>query len=1847
MQVLSPWIRQQFFDANGQALSGGKIVFNVVGSTSQYKNTYQDALGATLNTNPVVLDSSGVARIYGTGLYDVYIYDAYDELVESISSVDFGGASASGIGTSIIVANYDALRNLSTDYDIVYVLGRTTTSDGGEGIFEHDINSTVADDDGITLVRGASSHYIRALADYVDPVWYGVVYDSQIDQSSALLASLTGGTTYNLPVIVSGRVYLGSKTTISQGTIEVTGSLVGLSAIELRFKQGCKFVGSLNALGNNINPVFEQGVCDALYLSWFTDGTDGSRWTKLAASTVYGYNAIMDINTSISTDIVLPANISLDVIGGSKCTITGKANIIINSFIYTGKGEIFHYNDASYIGTVKLGDSYCYLEWFGGIADSSLYTDNSIAFKAAINHGSIYLVSEAGNYYNIPAGTYTATAGINIYGNIPAKSCKDSINASKSSTLVMQGVVLSASDFTISNAKIQGYGSINASGSLIVDNAQIADTIAYDTGMTNIADTLAINPQYILVGNAGKIYESSDATTWVSKSIAISSPFNSIARNNKTYVAVANNGYIYTSTDGTTWTLVTSGTTSNIYKVIYQNGKFVAVGAGGLVLYSTNGTQWNSTVVGANDLKGVSWSTVASSWIVVGAVGAIYVSADLLTWNHRVISNYTGTINDVYSNASVTTLVGYNGTIYTSTDFNTFTSRYSGATSSLLSIAYYTDKKVWIATSANGKIYKSLDAVNYVESLTHLAFSDAIYGQIELNGKYLFACGSGYLLATYDFNTYSQTQPLSNATNNYAICGLNGGVIAVGAGGVIKATNDMVNWTSVTSGTTYDLHRANLVNGVYYVLGSHGTYLTSYEGATWTVRSIGATNDIYDLTCNADNSLFVAVCSGGAIYTSTNPIADNVVWTSRTSNTTNDLTYLLYMASTWYAYGKSATILKSTDGINWTNINNATTNQSNGVISNGANGVVYFGAGGAIRSTVDGVTYVTRTSGTTNNLLDGIYAGGKYVIVGAGGVILTSADGIAWTSMTSGTSAQLNKIQYINSKYLVVGSSGTIRQSTDAITWSSAVSSIKNTVGDSVTISVGFLGIGYITGYYYAFGEVGCKICYSSNLSNWIIYDPTNNTTDDSEPITVPLYDCYSQGKTAVIFGAGGYIYTIYADGIDEAKALPVDNSNNWKRVVGNIVIGDNGACASIFVANVAYACPFVNPLVTNTTDNLIDGYVIGSNYTIISSTNTYTSPNTVVWTKQSSVLTGDILAIWPVGNTVYLIAGGKLYSTTDNISFNYIKDTTATNIEYIAGTYYLVGMTGASTIIETATTPSKTGFSVVMLNSDPYSIKAIGTIAINGSTYYYYQSSTKVLVGGLPMLSITVAGSANVSDSLLDAKIVNGKYGNVSNSILSDIAMVGKLEDSTLNSMTGDIYDNAARSYIYAASDVGIANNVALSECSLVQTKVDTQLFNIADTVTALTLNNCNTVLTSMLGYSINTGLSIVLDGGFLTTNYALSNGYAKVYLNSVFDANGALIIKPSAYCNNGQVFNPYKLADTLSIITKDSMHHPQLANLSNGTNVINVTADVAISSNINSAYTLRYRDGGHYFAYDDYVASGITYGGTANTSVFTQLPDPHGNKGTYYNCTEDGIAHWNVGITSYGLNVNKGDLIISTGPKVDSNNNDVSAYVLMKNTSPMRNLYLKGGKIVLTLTLPAGYDKDKQKLIQLIPQLHVPNYITYRQYDIRHVYRQANVWEAKRGNVDATSCIIDGANIITTAYVSYPIGSEHVINPITGAQSNGSDDGNIYWDIYGDNIVGFPTESVNSVNVYISPIMGVSNAFTDYAAYITIIAKDECVIPAGSTIKMDIVPCANQQMTDGWFQYLSYRIGTTEYLI
>jgi hypothetical protein len=155
MASLTPTPKQQFFDANGNPLVAGKV-YTYAGGTTTPIATFTDQTGGTTNTNPIILDSRGMANIWlqPTIAYKFLITDSNDvtqyttdNILVPVDNLSFG--SPPPIGD--VSPNTGAFTTLSATGDVTFSgfgyvqmpVGATTDRPGtpADGMFRY--NSTL------------------------------------------------------------------------------------------------------------------------------------------------------------------------------------------------------------------------------------------------------------------------------------------------------------------------------------------------------------------------------------------------------------------------------------------------------------------------------------------------------------------------------------------------------------------------------------------------------------------------------------------------------------------------------------------------------------------------------------------------------------------------------------------------------------------------------------------------------------------------------------------------------------------------------------------------------------------------------------------------------------------------------------------------------------------------------------------------------------------------------------------------------------------------------------------------------------------------------------------------------------------------------------------------------------------------------------------------------------------------------------------------------------------------------------------------------------------------------------------------------------------------------------------------------------------------------------------------------------------------------------------------------------------------------------------------------------------------------------------------------------------------
>ena len=523
------------------------------------------------------------------------------------------------------------------------------------------------------------------------------------------------------------------------------------------------------------------------------------------------------------------------------------------------------------------------------------------------------------------------------------------------------------------------------------------------------------------------------------------------------YVAVGDFGTVMTSVDSYTWVNGISGTTKALNDVIWNGTAYLAVGDVGTVLKSADGLTWvASNISTVLKVTSVVWN--GTQYVAVGSLGRVWTSVDGITWLENNLPTSSG-LNDIIWTGAQFVIVGQSGVVYTSTNATTWTLQTTPSTSLFTAVAW--NGALYVAVGTGSATMSSPDGVTWTSIL--VTTSNLHLWSVAWDGAQFVAGSNGGRFFTSADGNWGAALSIAgdNAFQSNGIHSALGGLVAVGAGGRVYTSLDATNWIPRVSGL-----KGSVVsitdNGLLAVaLSSRCTYMTSVDGASWTTypSAMPSSNSCEDAVW--DGTKFVAVSS-------------------------------LFVPGT----GVLVDIYTSTDAINWTFRSAAGIVNRASLAHSPTAGYVIAGTSdnttGQILHSVDAITWVTHIVPEIPN--DVAWLNGQFVAVGNAGSIYTSADGITWLTRFSGTSVDLVNIAGNVNSYVATGIQNTILNSSDAISWfpsqtSGLGSSLTAWGGDLIWTGNQFILSGTTSGDSILVSSVDGVNWVSSNLiTNNILY---------------------------------------------------------------------------------------------------------------------------------------------------------------------------------------------------------------------------------------------------------------------------------------------------------------------------------------------------------------------------------------------------------------------------------------------------------------------------------------------------------------------------------------------------------------------------------------------------------------------------------------------------------------------------------------------------------------------------------------------------------------------------------------
>ncbi|MDD4911772.1 MAG: hypothetical protein PHP57_05705 [Sideroxydans sp.] len=577
----------------------------------------------------------------------------------------------------------------------------------------------------------------------------------------------------------------------------------------------------------------------------------------------------------------------------------------------------------------------------------------------------------------------------------------------------------------------------------------------------NLSHISYLNGQFIVLGAAGTILTSPDAVTWAARTSATTAQLNSVTFGASTYVAVGAGGVVLTSADLLTWTPQTSTTINNLNGITFGNSMFIAVGDKATVLTSADAVTWtfnNSASLAATG--NISTSNVISANLTtiyfangkfvaagtspnVGYSGGntmdcVVSSLDGAVWG-LAKGGASATIGSISANSSLLNFANgqlfwhsqLNPTVYwTSSDAVTWTQRLvpviGNSSQAMPTVMTYANGQ-FVGVGLAGKVAVSSDGIAWrytgVRSFggNSIAYGNGLFVGVNYEGMALSSDGISGIYSS-PLGSFYSTNPLISSSTPSNIRYLNGLFFAVHSSGRLVTSPDGITWTErIIPGYTMNgtLFAATYAKGLYVVTG-YDFIATSPDTITWTVHKLSAPNWLLDIQFL--NNEFVAVGERGLIVRS----KDGITWTEQSFHATDSFDYttgagnkprsqafsygVAYGNGVYViagnrqiigSYGFQPSLATSTDLINWTERADTVEGWANGLLMPGM------------------VTYHRVI------FVDGMFVLFSSDLAGSGrGVVLTSRDGINWADRTpASTTSAIRDIIYANGKLVLVGPS--------------------------------------------------------------------------------------------------------------------------------------------------------------------------------------------------------------------------------------------------------------------------------------------------------------------------------------------------------------------------------------------------------------------------------------------------------------------------------------------------------------------------------------------------------------------------------------------------------------------------------------------------------------------------------------------------------------------------------------------------------------------------------------------------------------------------------------------------------
>jgi photosystem II stability/assembly factor-like uncharacterized protein len=433
---------------------------------------------------------------------------------------------------------------------------------------------------------------------------------------------------------------------------------------------------------------------------------------------------------------------------------------------------------------------------------------------------------------------------------------------------------------------------------------------------------------------------------------------------------------------------------------------FAATDAG--VSYSTNnGNNWTTVKLP----KAVKCLGMQGTTVFAGASGGVYRSTDNgTTWMFAANKG----INAVQITA-ITSLGGYlyAGNMYgvsrSSDNGENWTLVNSGGATGL-AIAGSTIFKTLNGT--NGGVFRSNDSgATWTRTSTGITDNDVM--TVTSSGAVVYTgCANGEIFRSTDNGSTWVALKTGLKDTIITSIAVSGSTITAGTrgAGIFRTTDNGAHWTRDPGGLNDHFVNGIVSTGLITIAGTYGgAFRSTDDGITWTEINRGLVlRSVNSLAVSSSGRTLLAGCADGGVYRSPD------------------------RAATWYSPNIG---LKKTDG---TTVNTYALAVTGSQVIAGTDG-----AGHVYKSTNDGITWITSSTGLPARNVVSLLVSGTDVFAGiyTGGVYRSSDNGVTWTESDAGLPASATVYAFCRAGttlFCAPFASGVYSSSDNGTTWTAS-----------------------------------------------------------------------------------------------------------------------------------------------------------------------------------------------------------------------------------------------------------------------------------------------------------------------------------------------------------------------------------------------------------------------------------------------------------------------------------------------------------------------------------------------------------------------------------------------------------------------------------------------------------------------------------------------------------------------------------------------------------------------------------------------------------------------------------------